>query len=140
MKLKEIVLLEKLMAAPQFVKGVKKALEALPKAIGRKFTVQQTKEVEKGKNEPQRAVSFELDIKFPSAGKKGSPFEKVKILSDKGHDEIVDIIKKELSRAGIQAKSLEDIGRGARKGETVFAIDEIGKGWVSIFIQHGIKG
>ncbi len=137
MKLKEIALVEKLMADPQFVKGVKKTLELLPKAIGRKFTVQQTKEVERGKNQPQRTVSFELDLKFPSAGKKGSPFEKAKHLSDKGHDEIVDIVKKELSRVGIQAKSLDDVGRGARKGETIFAIDELGKGWISIFIQHG---
>ena len=131
--------MEKVMADPQFVKSVKKTLGLLPKAIGRKFTVQQTKEIEKGKNEAQRTVSFELDIKFPSAGKKGSPFEKAKQLSDKGHDEIVDIVKKELSRVGIKAESLEDVGRGARKGETVFSIDEIGRGWISIFIQHKIK-
>lgn len=127
------------MVDPKVNRGINKALGLLPKAIGQKFTVQQSKEVERGKNQPQRTVSFELDLKFPSTGKKGSPFEKAKHLSDKGHDEIVDIVKKELSKVGIKAKSLDDVGRGARKGETIFAVDEIGKGWISIFIQHGVE-
>jgi len=135
----ESLLLEMPVLNPDTARDITKALKAAKKTLSKDFTVQKIEVKRKGEVTPtQRSAGFESRIKFPPVGRKGSPFSAAKILSDKAHDEIVDIVKKELSKIGIKSKSLDDVGRGARAGEAVFSIDELGKGWISIFVQFGI--
>jgi hypothetical protein len=119
--------------------AITRALKDTKADLNKHFQVEQIKVERKGEiTSSQNTASFESRIKFPAAGKKGSPFSAKKDLTDLAHTEISNIVKSHLKKEGIKAEELSQVGRAARSGEAVFSIDEEGAGWIAIFVQYRI--
>lgn len=138
MKLRDLFL-ETPVLNPKTSDDIKRAIDNIKKEFSRKFAVQKFEKGARGEiTISQKTATFEKRVKFPPSGQKGSPFSAAKMLNNKAHDAMDDIISKEFRKVKIDAKSLGEVNRGARSGEVVFSIDELGKGWVEIDFQYRI--
>ncbi len=138
MKLQDL-LIEMPVLDPKTTRDIRKALANSKKSLGKHFDVEQfTVEIKGDITATQKIAFFEVQIKFPVSGKKGSPFATSKDLKDISLEEMNSIVREEFKKVRIKATAFDDKNHVAKKGEVVFVIEELKRGWVSLFVQYGI--